>query len=373
MKLRVLSLVIPAILFAGASSAAEIYNKDGNILDLNGKVDAEHYFSKNDGVDGDQSYLRFGFDGQTKISDQLTGYGQWEYQAALNSAEEEGTANSYTRVGFAGLKFGNWGSLDYGRNYGVLYDIGSWTDVLPEFGGDTYTPDNFMEQRGNGMLTYRATDFFGLIKGLNIALQYQGKNDNPGGESSGRSAQAANGDGYGMSATYDLGMGISAAAAYTSSKRTTDQNELDYGDGNRAKAGSLGLKYDANNVYLAAMVTRTKDLTRIGDDSDDLDGFANKATNFEAVAQYQFDSGLRPSLAFLQSRGKGINSDVAGGTNYGTQNIEKYIDIGTYYYFNKNMSTFIDYKLNLMKTNDFTDATGINTKDVVAVGLIYQF
>lgn len=59
--------------------------------------------------------------------------------------------------------------------------------------------------------------------------------------------------------------------------------------------------------------------------------------------------------------------------NYGTQNIEKYIDIGTCYYFNKNVSTFIDYKLHFMKTHDFTDATGLTTKDVVAAGLIYQF
>ncbi|MCC3720673.1 porin OmpC [Rouxiella badensis] len=366
MKLRVLSLLVPALLIAGTASAAEIYNKDGNILDLNGKIDAEHYFSSNDGVDGDQSYLRFGFDGQTKISDQLTGYGQWEYQAALNTAEEQGTANSYTRVGFAGLKFGNWGSLDYGRNYGVMYDIGSWTDVLPEFGGDTYTADNFMEQRANGLLTYRDNDFFGLIKGLNIALQYQGKNDNPGGESSGRSAQAANGDGYGISATYDLGMGISAAAAYSSSDRTSDQNELAYGRGDKATAASGGLKYDANNVYLAAMYTHTENLTRIGSEDNDIDGFANKADNFEAVAQYQFDSGLRPSLAYLQSRGKDMG-------NFGTQDIEKYIDIGTYYYFNKNMSTFVDYKVNLLHDNDFTEAAGINTDNIVAVGLVYQF
>ncbi|QUI97358.1 porin [Salmonella enterica subsp. enterica serovar Weltevreden] len=28
--------------------------------------------------------------------------------------------------------------LDYGRNYGVTYDIGAWTDVLiARFGGDT--------------------------------------------------------------------------------------------------------------------------------------------------------------------------------------------------------------------------------------------
>lgn len=366
MKLRVLSLLIPALMMAGTAGAAEIYNKDGNKLDLLGKIDAEHYFSNDDGVDGDQSYLRFGFDGQTQISDQMTGYGQWEYQAALNTSEAEGTANSYTRIGFAGLKFGNSGSLDYGRNYGVMYDVGSWTDVLPEFGGDTYGADNFMEQRGNGMLTYRNSDFFGLIDGLSFALQYQGKNDNPGGEASGRSVQAENGDGYGLSATYALGWGISAAAAYSSSDRTNGQNELDYGRGDKAQAVSGGLKYDANNVYLAAMYTHTENMTRIGSADDDIDGYANKADNFEAVAQYQFDSGLRPSLAYLQSRGKDIE-------RYGDQDIEKYVDLGATYYFNKNMSTFVDYKINLMDDSQFTRAAGISTDDIVALGLVYQF
>ncbi|CAB1225301.1 Outer membrane protein C [Serratia marcescens] len=44
MKLRVLSLMVPALLVAGTAGAAEIYNKDGNKLDLYGKVDGLHYF-----------------------------------------------------------------------------------------------------------------------------------------------------------------------------------------------------------------------------------------------------------------------------------------------------------------------------------------
>ncbi|KPU01682.1 hypothetical protein AN697_25380, partial [Enterobacter cloacae subsp. cloacae] len=53
----VLSLLVPALLVAGAANAAEIYNKDGNKLDLYGKVDGLHYFSDNDGQDGDQTYM----------------------------------------------------------------------------------------------------------------------------------------------------------------------------------------------------------------------------------------------------------------------------------------------------------------------------
>ena len=50
--------------------------------------------------------------------------------------------------------------------------------MLPEFGGDSYTyADNFMAGRANGVATYRNSDFFGLVEGLNFALQYQGKNE----------------------------------------------------------------------------------------------------------------------------------------------------------------------------------------------------
>lgn len=36
MKRNILAVVIPALLVAGAANAAEIYNKDGNKLDLYG-------------------------------------------------------------------------------------------------------------------------------------------------------------------------------------------------------------------------------------------------------------------------------------------------------------------------------------------------
>lgn len=371
MKLKVLSLLVPALLVAGTAHAAEIYNKDGNKLDLYGKVDAEHYFSDDDGADGDQTYMRIGFKGETQVNDQITGYGQWEYQ--INANTDEGQNDAWTRVAFAGLRVADAGSLDYGRNYGVIYDIGAWTDVLPEFGGDTYGADNFMMSRGNGVLTYRNSDFFGLVDGLNFALQYQGKNGD-GEEFDGRSPLKQNGDGYGMSLTYDLGAGFSIGGAMSSSDRTNDQNNnVDiYGHGDRAQAYSGGIKYDANNIYLAAMYTQTYNATRFGGGDDNIYGFANKAQNFEVVAQYQFDFGLRPSIAYLQSKGKDINGRP-GMASYGDQDLVKYVDVGATYYFNKNFSTFVDYKINLLDDNDFTRAAGIGTDDIVALGVVYQF
>ncbi|CAI9396729.1 TPA: porin OmpC [Citrobacter amalonaticus] len=374
MKRKVLALVIPALLAAGAAHAAEVYNKDGNKLDLYGKVDGLHYFSDDANSDGDQTYVRMGFKGETQINDQLTGYGQWEYQVNANTTESD-HGNSFTRLGFAGLKFGDYGSFDYGRNYGVMYDVEGWTDMLPEFGGDSYTrSDNFMTGRANGVATWRNTDFFGLVNGLNVALQYQGANENQKtneqegtGNGGDRTVQNANGDGFGISSTYDVGMGVSFGAAYTTSDRTNEQVNTGgrVAGGDKADAWTAGLKYDANNIYLATMYSETRNMTPYGDD-----GVANKTQNVEVTAQYQFDFGLRPAVSFLMSKGK----DLTGQGNDNSKDLVKYADIGATYYFNKNMSTYVDYKINLLDNDDsFYSRNNINTDDVVALGMVYQF
>ncbi|MGG8267155.1 porin OmpC [Klebsiella aerogenes] len=385
MKRKALALVIPALLAAGAAHAAEIYNKDGNKLDLYGKVDGLHYFSSDSSKDGDQTYLRFGFKGETQINDMLTGYGQWEYNVQANNTESSGD-QAWTRLAFAGIKAGDYGSFDYGRNYGVLYDVEAWTDMLPEFGGDSYTQaDNFMTGRANGVATYRNSDFFGLVNGLNFALQYQGKNESKGtnedvgtnnrGSIDDNDVRYDNGDGYSLSATYDLGMGISAGAAYTSSDRTNAQQNYTVGDryakGDKADAWTAGLKYDANNVYLATMYSETRNMTPYGStNSDHGGGIANKTQNFEVTAQYQFDFGLRPAISYLQSKGK----DLSYMGQYSDKDLVKYMDVGATYYFNRNMSTYVDYKINLLDGNDdFYKDNGISTDNIVALGLVYQF
>lgn len=84
MKRNILAVIVPALLVAGTANAAEIYNKDGNKVDLYGKAVGLHYFSKGNGENsyggnGDMTYARLGFKGETQINSDLTGYGQWEY------------------------------------------------------------------------------------------------------------------------------------------------------------------------------------------------------------------------------------------------------------------------------------------------------
>ena len=104
-----ISAVAASVLMTMSAQAAEIYNKDSNKLDLYGKVNAKHYFSSNDADDGDTTYARLGFKGETQINDQLTGFGQWEYEFKGNRAESQGSSKDKTRLAFAGLKFDDYG------------------------------------------------------------------------------------------------------------------------------------------------------------------------------------------------------------------------------------------------------------------------
>ncbi|ANR77972.1 porin [Kosakonia sp. YIM B13605] len=379
MKRNILAVVIPALLAAGAANAAEIYNKDGNKVDLYGKAVGRHVWTTTGegSSNSDATYGQIGFKGETQINSDLTGYGQWEYRTNASKAEgEQGAGN--TRLAFAGLKVANAGSLDYGRNYGVVYDVESYTDMAPYFSGETwggaYT-DNYLTSRAGGVLTYRNSDFFGLVDGLAFAVQYQGKNE------SSHSLNAQNGDGVGYSVAYDFGGGFGVSGAYSNSKRTTAQ-EAD-GNGDRAEAWAVGAKYDANNIYLATVYAETRNMTIVnsaagqtainnatpaGQTAADYWEAANKTQNFEVVAQYQFDFGLRPAISYVQSKGKNLNGAES------TADLAKYIQAGVTYYFNKNMNVFFDYRFNLLDSNDYSAKTyGIGTDDQAAVGLTYQF
>ncbi|EPK3894947.1 porin OmpC [Enterobacter ludwigii] len=388
MKRKVLAILVPVLLMAGAAHAAEMYNKNGNKVDLYGKIDARHTFSDHPGDDGDETYVQIGFKGETQITNDVIGYGQWEYKTYANNTEDAGDT-SFNRLAYAGLKYGEYGSFDYGRNYGVVYDVEAWTDMLPVFGGDSYTwTDNFMVGRANGVATYRNADFFGLVEGLNFALQYQGANegqdateDQEGTKNGHNDVRFQNGDGFGMSTTYDFSgdlSGLTLGAAYSSSDRTNEQeakgiqDSARFAGGKTAEAWTVGAKYDANSVYLAMMYAQTRNMTPYGDT-----GIADETQNFEAVAQYQFDFGLRPSLAWVYSKGKDMTYPGNAGNpqgQHGDMDLVNYIDVGMTYNFNKNFSTYVDYKINMLDNDEsFYEANGISTDDIVGVGMTYQF
>lgn len=373
MKLRCFTSFIAMVIIASTAGAAEIYNKNGNVLNILGNISGGYYFSKNNTDNGGNSFIRYGLIGKTYFSDKVLGFGIWEHEFPLRSVEERMILkdNGHSLLGYAGMRFGNLGSIDYGRNYGVLYDVGSWTDLTPEFGGDISIPDNFLSGRASNVITYRNNGLFGFLNGFDFAVQYQGKNSI--GQSTGHTVKNANGEGYGVSASYKLANGIAASAAYANSKRTADQRSLDSSTYtiDNAEAYSFGIKYDAHGMYFAATYGETYNMTPFGNFDDNLNpenlyGFANKARNIGVVAQYKFDCGFSPLVSYVHSKA----SDVDNG--YGNY-LKKCVTIGTTYTLDKHIATIVDYRVNLLSKNDFTAAAQVCTDDVLALGISYLF
>ncbi|ALR78937.1 porin [[Enterobacter] lignolyticus] len=369
MKTKIIALLVSSLLMSATAGAAEIYNKDGNKLDLYGFVDGLHYFSSDSSKNGDMSYMRFGFKGQTQINDNLTGFGRWEYQVQGNQTESSTSSNAWTRYAYAGLRFYGNNSFDYGRNTGILYDAESYTDMQPEFDGSSYSNDNFVFKRANGLATYRTTDFFGLVDGLKFAAQYQGEN---GGDS--RNVLTQNGDGYGSSLSYDTDIGVSIAGAFFNSNRLDTQNNAAgiMGNGKKAEGYTGAIKYNANNLYLAAMYTQAYNAIKFGSTSSTAYGYANESESVELYAGYTFENGLVPFVAYNQTRGNDLGTDKKGNT-YDAQDLVKFVDFGFTYNFNKNMQTYVDYKVNLLNDNTFTKNAKISTDNIAAVAIKYMW
>ncbi|MCO5784620.1 porin [Citrobacter meridianamericanus] len=361
MKKKLIAVVVVSLLAAGAANAAEIYNKSGNKVDLYGKVKGEFDINSNDDR-SDATYARLGFRGETQITEAVTGFGQWEYQA--NASGPEGAQSEKTRLAFAGIKLGDAGSLDYGRNYGVVYDIGAYADNLTEFGGDSYqTTDNYMTGRSTGLLTYRTSDAWGMVDGLAFALQYQSANEN-------RDWKTSNGEGVGTSLQYTIpDSGVTLGAAYANAKTSDATDSFGYkiAQGEHAEVWTLGAKYDANALYLAATYAETRNMTPLTlknafASGTDAIAFVDKTENLELMAAYAFDNGFRPSLGYVQSR-----ADIGGFSEW----VQKYIQAGVGYNFNKNFMVDAGYKINLL--NDDLSNYGINSDDQVVFGVTYQF
>lgn len=354
-KAKLLAVMIPIVLFIDHAQAIEIYNKNGTKVDLYGGMNSRREFNSDGNYD--KSLVDLGFYGESKVTSDITGYGFWQYR--ITGGENEWSSNGGVRQQFAGLKMVNVGSLDYGRNYGVLYDVERYTDIAPYFSGDTWTnaSDNFMVSRGDGMLTYRNEDFFGKLSGLDFGLQYQAKRE-------GYDPDKENGEGYGYSLSYQIAQGLTLTGAYSNSRRTQKQNTLESEGEKYAEAWGIGGLYTSDHLYLASVYSETRNLTPINKSWADYKT-ADKTQNMEFVLQYQFDNGLRPSISYVQSK---VKDKTAGNFD-----MAEYIQAGVLYKLTANVQLWFDHRFSLVNEDSELVNYRIIDDDRSAADVIFMF
>lgn len=379
-----LAIIIPMLLAATHNiNATEILNKNGNQLELYGSINPNYtlshgFLSSKITSHKDSTNAILGVSGKINITDELLSYATIEYITDLTSVEKSSNVQhpNAVRLGYAGFKYGNWGSIDYGRNYGVFHDVEALTNHTPYLNKDSYfnQNDHYMIGRNSSLLTYRNNNFFGLMDNVSFSLQYQNISKNQTDNKKQNSAI------WGASVQYKTDMGLTAIGSFFSAPKihSNDENQQN-NNKNMTAVGAygLGFKYDTNDIYIAAFYGEARNLTSYDDvnqknnDQNNEKKYINKTQNIEAIAEYDFHSGFYSSLSYLDSKEQNIN--LTEDPNKKNIEFEKQINISTRYEFNKNISTYMNYKINLLKNDNMQNNQNINSDNTIGAGIVYQF
>ncbi|MFT6927865.1 MAG: outer membrane porin protein LC [Psychromonas sp.] len=294
MKKTLLATLILSSFVSGAVSAATVYDKEDTKLSIGGRAEVRALFS--DAVDGsmlDESRARINFEGETKISESLSGFAFMEYEIKPGEVAE----NRYL---FAGIGT-EAGDFSYGRQDTASVQISDMTDIASYHSGLQQYIDSASDKESNNFVFANNS-----IQGLALKANYIAN----GSETEGDAAE----DAFGLSALYSMDFGLDLGASYADQDQ---QNQV-----------TLGAGYTFEDLYLAA----TYAMGSVADNDD--------FTSVEVAAQYKFTKEFRMIAMYGTAE-----EDLAGDT-------EDYVALEGQYRFNKNLRTYASYKLDNTDAGD---------------------
>jgi predicted porin len=268
-----------------------------------------------------------------------------------------------SRLGYVGVDFDEWGRLTVGKQWGVHYDITSYTDQFHVFGADASATFNAGTDgglmgtgRADSAISYRNT-FFDRVE-IGMQLQIRSLSD---GETV---------DGYGASARLHMLEGLEAGLSYTRSMydRRLEGPVLGLdGDGEYL---AVGLRYDSDRLDLAGVyVTQTNgDLVRVpfSDPGTDVPlPVVFDATGVELFGRYQITGQIGLLGGYLEYDPH-RDARISGYVDPRFE-LEYYV-AGLDYRWFPSATFFVEYRL-----ANGTDALGVRGEDAFAIGFQYWF
>jgi len=307
MKKTLLATAIISGLVSATAQAATVYDKDGTTMKIGGRVEVRGDFLSADGdeLEGtmfDMSRARIKFNGKTKITENLTGFGFMEYQ--IEPGDE--VKNRYLFAGL-GTKIGDF---SYGRQDTANVQISDMTDIASVHSGIQQYIGEASDKENNTFL-YSGT----LADTLTIQVNYIAN-----GEEDDADPTTTVDDSYGISGLWASDFGLDLGASYTS--------------GEEDNQATLGAAYTLNDLYVGVTYA-------MGEDGTD-----NDFTSLEAAVQYKFTKEFR-LIGML-----GMAEDDVEDT-------EEFYALEAQYRFNKSIRTFVSYALNNLDDGEDSLVAGV--------------
>lgn len=343
MNKTLIALAVSAAAVATGANAAEIYNQDGNSIEMGGRAEAR--LSLQDGKADDKSRVRLNFLGKAQITDSLYGVGfyEGEFTTAENGGATDSNSDSLTnRYMYAGLG-GAFGEITYGKNDGALGVITDFTDIMA-YHGNSAAYKIAVADRTDNMISYK-----GQFADLGVKASYRFADAKDNGVNGYDDNDA---DGYSLSAIYAIGdSGVKLGAGYA------DGNQIVGGNLTERDQYMLAASYSINDLYFAGTFVD-------GQDKEKTSGIKTDKTGYEFAAAYTMGQTVfTTTYNYLEDKTSGVKSDA-----------EDNIAVDATYYFKPNFRGYVSYNFNLLSAGDNNgNVSKADAEDELALGLRYDF
>ncbi|WP_341659101.1 porin [Vibrio sp.] len=349
MNKTLIALAVSAAAVTTGANAAEIYNQDGNSIELGGRAEAR--LALKDGKAEDNSRVRLNFLGKAKITDGLYGIGFYEGEFTTNEngqSTDSGDSDLTNRYLYGGIG-GAFGEVTYGKNDGALGVITDFTDIMA-YHGNSAAYKIAIADRSDNMVSYK-----GQFNNLGLKGSYRFADSSADGNNGYTDNDA---DGYSLSATYAIGeTGLKLGAGYA------DGNEVEVDSDNKPTGKlldrtqyMLAASYTINDLYFAGTFVDGEDQIVGESDTTDL-------TGYEFAAAYTVGKTVfTTTYNYLESDKSGTKKDEADN-----------VAVDATYYFKPNFRGYISYNFNLLDEDATQGITKADAEDEVALGLRYDF
>ncbi|MGB5445649.1 MAG: porin [Psychromonas sp.] len=314
MKKTLLAVAIPALLFANASSAVELYNDEVNTLAVGGHMAVSLGGSEvgSTGLSSPSSRLNIEATRDFGEGFKLDLRSEWAVNF-LEGGEETFT----TRLGYIGLTHDAYGRAVMGTQWSPYYSVAGIAEKTVEFGnGFLYNNHNNLgTARAEKMVSYGNKVDLGDAGKLNYGLGWQGQHIE------------ANGDDYDtrtqVALTYEV-MDFSIGYAYNSG----DVNYASVGSKQEAVSNAVSAKYGTygTGLYVAAVYA----------DNEYMYNTLAETVQMEAIAAYAFPNSLNFSINY-----EAVENDQSSETVYSqTALTVEYKPLS-------NVTTYLGYQIDL--------------------------
>ncbi|WII23521.1 porin [Buchnera aphidicola] len=371
---RSLAILIPLCLYSGNVHAREIYYKHGHRINFYYHINPLYFTSHTSdplilNSLGNYSNIKFGIFTKHYINPFVAGYARFEYLPKFTRYNP----NSYSHptdncisLSYVGLDLGMFGTLDYGRNYGVIHYSKQFTE---KFFDETenlvlHEDNNFLVGRADGVLTYKMKSLFGSMKDFGLTLQHQTHYQRQNYYLSNKYN-----DSWGASLKYVNDAGLTIIGSTFFSPYDNSRNRADL-TSHWAKSYAIGCNYNIQNITLSGFYGYLKESAfPYMKDSVRYD----LLDTFEVVGQYDFQNGVKASLGYVKSSGTKYdymrNLVVSNPVT-----LNNHFNVIVNYTLHPNFIANFHYKINFMKDSDTPDREYLHySENTFGMGFKYTF